>query len=198
MGRQSLSETRTTLGEILSHHQPVLRTLPHTRTCRSATPLSTKAMSEKHSVTHQPADLFLSVGGRARRGLDHGGRLVVCQLLDAALAGHDVTDLRSVRTHLAGYIGITRTGESKIRWIKMSERRKTPQSHLKGKVGVLLFLAHLQAGQVRILELQVVLLLEILRDGALHGLSVLQLQWEPAGKTGSCRQSSEPREGKRH
>lgn len=64
-------------------------------------------------MTHQPADLFLSVGGRARRGLDHGGGLVVRQLLDAALAGHDVTDLRSVRTHLAGYTGITQTGRAK-------------------------------------------------------------------------------------
>lgn len=197
MGRQSLP-LWVALGEILSHRQPMLRSLLHTRTCRSAMPLSTKAMSEKHAVTHQPANLFLSVGGRARRGLDHGGRLVVCQLLDAALAGHDVADLRSVRMHLAGYTGITQMGESKIRWIKTSERTKTPPSHLQGKVGVLLFLAHLQAGQVWILELQVVLLLEILRDGALHGLSVLQLQREPAGKTGSCRQSSELREGKRH
>lgn len=77
------------------------------------------------------------------------------------------------------------------------ERTKTPPSHLQGKVGVLLFLAHLQAGQVRILELQVVLLFEILRDGALHGLSILKLQWEPVGKTGRCRQSSQLQEGER-
>lgn len=50
----------------------------------------------QRTQTYQSADLFLSVGGRARRGLDHSGRLVVRQLLNAALAGHDVTDLRSV------------------------------------------------------------------------------------------------------
>lgn len=59
-------------------------------------------------------------------------------------------------------------------WVKRRWKgHKSPQSHLQGKVGVLLFLADLQAGQMWILELQVVLLLEILRDGALHGLSVL-------------------------
>lgn len=46
-------------------------------------------------VPHQPADLLLPVGGGARRGFDHGGRLVVCQLLDAALTGHNVADLQS-------------------------------------------------------------------------------------------------------
>lgn len=65
--------------------------------CRSES-LSTKMLDKKkkNARTHQSADLFLSVGGRARRGLDHGGRLVVCQLFDAALAGHDVADLHSV------------------------------------------------------------------------------------------------------
>lgn len=72
--------------------------------------VSTRGVS-KNTMTHQPADLFLSIGGRARCGLDHGGGLVVRQLLDAALAGHDVTDLRSVRTHLAGYTGSLRRGE---------------------------------------------------------------------------------------
>lgn len=124
--------------------------------------------------THQSANLFLSVGGRARRGLDHGGRLVVRQLLDAALAGHDVTDLHSVSDTPRRLNRHRSDGEDKSSGAREGGKdKKDPPPHLQGKVGVLLFLAHLQAGQMWILELQVVLLLEILRDGALHGLSVL-------------------------
>lgn len=44
-----------------------------------------------------------------------------------------------------------------------------------------LLLAHLQAGQVGIFELQVVFLTEVLRHCSLHSLSVLQLQRKPDG-----------------
>lgn len=52
-------------------------------------------------------------------------------------------------------------------------------SHLQRQICVLLLLAHLQARQVGIFELQVVFLTEVLRHCSLHRLSVLQLQWEP-------------------
>lgn len=55
----------------------------------------------------------------------------------------------------------------------------TWQPHLQGQVGMLLFLANLQAGQVGILELKVIFLLEILCHCALHSLSTLQLQGKP-------------------
>ena len=55
--------------------------------------------ADPEAATHQSADLLLSVWGRAGRGFDHGGRLVVCQLLDAALAGHNVTHLTHARMH---------------------------------------------------------------------------------------------------
>lgn len=54
-------------------------------------------------------------------------------------------------------------------------------SYLKGQVGVLLFLPHLEAGQMGVFELQAVLLFEILGNGALHCLSVLELQRKSAG-----------------
>lgn len=44
-------------------------------------------------AAHQPADLFLSVGRRASRGLDHGGGLVICQFLDTSLSGYNVAHL---------------------------------------------------------------------------------------------------------
>lgn len=104
--------------------------------------------------TYQSADLFLSVGGRARRGLNHGGRLVVRQLLDAALAGHDVTDLkRGSNTPPWRLRGIAQTLRTDTVDEKVERKGTSPPSHLQGKVGVLLFLAHLQAWQVRILEL---------------------------------------------
>ena len=56
-------------------------------------------------------------------------------------------------------------------------------SYLQGQVGVLLLLSHLQAGQVRVLELQVVLLSEVLGHGALHCLAILQLEGKPADDT---------------
>lgn len=56
----------------------------------------------------------MSVGGRARRGLDHGGRLVVRQLLDAALAGHDVADLHSVGNTPRGFNGDRSVVEDKL------------------------------------------------------------------------------------
>lgn len=52
---------------------------------------------------------------------------------------------------------------------------------------MLLFLANLQAGQVGILELKVIFLLEILCHCALHSLSTLQLQGKPVwGKGKKC------------
>lgn len=52
---------------------------------------------------------------------------------------------------------------------------------------MLLFLANLQAGQVGILELKVIFLLEILCHCALHSLSTLQLQRKPVwGKGKKC------------
>ncbi len=53
-------------------------------------------------------------------------------------------------------------------------------SYLKGQIGVLLFLPHLEAGQVGVFELQAVLLFEILGNGALHSLSILELQRKSA------------------
>ncbi len=53
-------------------------------------------------------------------------------------------------------------------------------SYLKGQIGVLLFLPHLEAGQVGVFELQAVLLFEILGNGALHSLSILKLQRKSA------------------
>lgn len=52
--------------------------------------------------------------------------------------------------------------------------------HLQRQVGVLLFLANLQARQVRVLQLQVVLLSEVLGYCALNCLAVLKLQRKPA------------------
>lgn len=49
-------------------------------------------------------------------------------------------------------------------------------SYLKGQIGVLLFLPHLEAGQVGVFELQAVLLFKILGNSALHSLSILKLQ----------------------
>lgn len=46
---------------------------------------------------------------------------------------------------------------------------------------MLLFLPHLEAGQVGVFELQAVLLFEILGDCALHSLSVLELQRKSGG-----------------
>lgn len=53
-------------------------------------------------------------------------------------------------------------------------------THLQGQVRVLLLLADLEAGQVGVLQLQVVFLLEVLSHGALHRLTTLQLQGKPA------------------
>ncbi len=53
-------------------------------------------------------------------------------------------------------------------------------SYLKGQIGVLLFLPHLEAGQVGVFELQAVLLFEILGNSALHSLSILELQRKSA------------------
>lgn len=77
--------------------------------------------------------------------------------------------------------------ESSITFV--SVHVKTPHdehgSYLKGQVGVLLFLPHLEAGQMGVFELQAVLLFEILGNGALHSLSVLELQRKSAG---TCRE----------
>ena len=51
--------------------------------------------------------------------------------------------------------------------------------YLQGQVGVLLLLAHLQTGQVGVLELQAVLLSEVLRHGAFNCLTALKLQRKP-------------------
>lgn len=53
-----------------------------------------KAKLIHRALAYQAADLLLPVGSRAGRGFDHGGRLVVCQFLDAALTCYYVTDLR--------------------------------------------------------------------------------------------------------
>lgn len=129
---------------------------------------------------HQPADLLLPVGGGARRGFDHGGCLVVRQLLDAALAGNDVADLQSTNRWVQE-LGTRYHGNSKA------------FSHLQGEIGVLLLLPHLQAGQVWILELKVVFLLEVLSHRALHGLPVLQLQREPGRKCACVRKMNPTR-----
>lgn len=44
--------------------------------------------------THQPADLLLSVWGRAGRGFDHGGRLVISEFFNTALASYYVAHLQ--------------------------------------------------------------------------------------------------------
>ena len=46
-------------------------------------------------------------------------------------------------------------------------------SYLQGQVGVFLLLAHLQTGQVGVLQLQAVLVFEVLSHRALHRLPVL-------------------------
>lgn len=63
----------------------------------------------------------------------------------------------------------------KLRNTVTFQASEEPGSHLQGKVSVLLFLAYLQAGEMWILELQIVLLLKILSYCTLHGLAVLEL-----------------------
>lgn len=45
-------------------------------------------------VSYQFADFVLAVRSRAGRGPDHGGGLIVGQLLDAALSRHNVAHLQ--------------------------------------------------------------------------------------------------------
>lgn len=52
-------------------------------------------------------------------------------------------------------------------------------SYLQWQICVFLLLSHLETGQVRVFQLQTVLLLKILSYCALHGLPILQLQGEP-------------------
>lgn len=73
------------------------------------------------------------------------------------------------------------------------ETQRPDFSHLQGEIGVLLLLPHLQAGQVWILELKVVFLLEVLSHCALHGLPVLQLQREPGRKCACVRKTNPTR-----
>lgn len=54
-------------------------------------------------------------------------------------------------------------------------------AYLQRQVGVLLLLPHLQTGQVRVSQHQLVFVLKVLGDGALDGLAVLLLQREPEG-----------------
>lgn len=51
---------------------------------------------------------------------------------------------------------------------------------LQRKISVLLFLPHLEAGEVGVFELQAVLLFKILSHSALHGLAIFELKGEPA------------------
>lgn len=51
--------------------------------------------------------------------------------------------------------------------------------YLQWQVRVFLLLTHLETGQVRVFQLQTVLLLKILSYCALHSLPILQLQREP-------------------
>ncbi len=44
--------------------------------------------------THQSADLLLSVWCWSRGGFDHGGRLIICQFLDAPLPCYNIAHLR--------------------------------------------------------------------------------------------------------
>ena len=52
-------------------------------------------------------------------------------------------------------------------------------THLQGQVCVLLLLANLETREVRVFQLQVVFLLEVLSHCALHCLTALQLQGKP-------------------
>ncbi len=71
---------------------------------------------------------------------------------------------------------------SQIKFISVHEKawNDVHVSYLKGQIGVLLFLPHLEAGQVGVFELQAVLLFEILGNSALHSLSILELQRKSA------------------
>ena len=52
---------------------------------------------------------------------------------------------------------------------------------------MLLFLSHLEAGQVGVPQDELVFVFEVLRYGALDGLAVLLLQGEPAGEMMTTR-----------
>lgn len=93
---------------------------------------------QQEKSTYQSADLLLPVGSRAGCSFDHGGCLVVCQFLDAALTCYDVTDLWRRTEELVS--------EPKISHKCSFLILKTPCSHLQGKISVLLFLPYLQAG----------------------------------------------------
>lgn len=51
-------------------------------------------------------------------------------------------------------------------------------AHFQGQVGVLVLLANLQARKVRIPQFHFVLVQEVFRHRAFHGLTVVQLQWK--------------------
>lgn len=63
--------------------------------------------------TYQSADLLLPVGSRAGCSFDHGGRLVVCQFLDAALTCYYVTDLRRRTEKLVSQTNTSHPGAAK-------------------------------------------------------------------------------------
>lgn len=67
---------------------------------------------QQEKSTYQSADLLLPVGGGAGRRFDHGGRLVVCQFLDAALTCYYVTDLRRTTEELVSETAISREEQS--------------------------------------------------------------------------------------
>ena len=56
---------------------------------------------------------------------------------------------------------------------------------------MLLFLAHLEAGQVGVPQDELVFVFEVLRYGALDGLAVLLLQGESAREMMTCEGTSE-------
>ena len=56
---------------------------------------------------------------------------------------------------------------------------------------MLLLLAHLQAGQVGVFQLQVVLLFEVLGYRTFYGLATLKLQGEPGGGAGQTSHDQE-------
>lgn len=62
---------------------------------------------QSHSSSYQFADFVLAVWSRAGRGPDHGGGLVVGQLLDAPLSRHDVAHLQTTTTIIAGLSVVT-------------------------------------------------------------------------------------------
>lgn len=81
------------------------------------------------------------------------------------IPGLEVTDYMTVKLPKRNHLSVNDT--------------VTIGAYLQGQVGVLLFLAHLQTRQVRVLQLQTILLPEVLRYGAFNCLTTLKLQRKP-------------------